>query len=171
MLICARPRPTRHTRTLPNTQIHTQHTHPQVTLLDTLNKRCTFLEAAAARAGAANVSVVWARAEEGGRRPGLRDSFDLATARAVAAAPIICELCLPFVRPGGHLIAAKGAAPQEEAAAAARAVSALGGGGLAIQTVDSWAPEGQRTAVVVRKVGPTPAAYPRPPGTPNKKPL
>jgi 16S rRNA G527 N7-methylase RsmG len=145
----------------------------QVTLLDSLKKRCGFLEAAAARAGAGNVTVVWARAEEGGRRAGLRDAFDLAVARAVAAARVGAELCLPFVRPGGAWVAPKGAAPDGEVAEAAAAVRALAGSGAraVVEFVDSWAPEGQRTALVVRKARPTPAAFPRPAGTPTKKPL
>jgi 16S rRNA (guanine527-N7)-methyltransferase len=145
----------------------------QVTLLDSLKKRCSFLEAAAVRAGASNITVVWARAEEGGRRVGLRDAFDLAVARAVAAARVGAELCLPFVRPDGAWVAAKGAAPWEEVAEAAAAVHALAGRGArcVVEPVDSWAPEGQRTAVVVRKRAPTPAAFPRAPGTPAKKPL
>lgn len=144
----------------------------KVTLLDSLKKRCTFLEAAAARVGASNVSVVWGRAEEGGRQQGLRDAHDLAVARAVADTRVLAELCLPFVRPGGVWVAAKGAAPHAEVAAAKKGIQALGGSGeVEVVGVDSWAPEGQRTAVVVCKRRPTPAAYPRAPGTPSKKPL
>lgn len=144
----------------------------RVTLLDTLKKRCAFLEAAAARAGARNVSVVWARAEEGGRRADLREGFDLSVARAVADTRVLAELCMPFVRPGGRWVAAKGADPGAEVRAAARAVRLLGGGeALQIVGVDSWAPEGQRTALVVEKAARTPDLYPRPPGSPNKKPL
>lgn len=60
---------------------------------------------------------------------------------------------------------------QEEVAAASKALSKLKGSLAAVQLVQSWAPEGQRTAVVVRKTGPTPQLYPRAPGTPSKKPL
>jgi 16S rRNA G527 N7-methylase RsmG len=142
-----------------------------VVLLDSLRKRCDFLERAAAHAGIPNVSVVWARAEDAGRAPAHRDVYDLATARAVAETRVLAELCLPFVRPGGSWLAAKGAGPQAEVAAAARAIKALGGEGARIHLVDSFAPDGQRTAVTVRKAAPTPVRYPRPAGTPSKQPL
>ncbi|KAI8469287.1 MAG: intraflagellar transport protein [Monoraphidium minutum] len=156
---------------LPGMVLAIARPHWRVTLLDSLKKRCAFLEAAAACAGAANVSVVWARAEEGGRRRELRGRYDLAVARAVADTRVLAELCLPFVRRGGYWVAAKGAAPGAEAAAAARAVRLLGGGAVRIELVDSWAPEGQRTAVVVHKERPTPDLYPRLPGAPGRKPL
>jgi 16S rRNA (guanine527-N7)-methyltransferase len=67
--------------------------------------------------------------------------------------------------------AAAAAAAQDEVAAARKALSKLQGRLVAVPRVQSWAPEGQRTAVVVAKTGPTPKDYPRPPGTPGKKPL
>lgn len=60
---------------------------------------------------------------------------------------------------------------QDEVAAASKALSKLRGKLCAVPRVQSWAPEGQRTAVVVRKQQATPPQYPRPPGTPSKKPL
>jgi hypothetical protein len=60
---------------------------------------------------------------------------------------------------------------QAEVAAAGPALSKLGGQLLGVEGVQSWGPEGQRTAVVVAKTRPTPPHYPRPPGTPGKKPL
>lgn len=56
--------------------------------------------------------MVWCRAEEGGQRADLRDTFDLAVARAVAETRVLAELCLPFVRTGGVWIAAKGPDPK-----------------------------------------------------------
>ncbi len=84
----------------------------QVTLLDSLQKRCTFMEHAAAACGLANVSVRWARAEEAGQDPGLREQHQLAVARAVAELRLLAELCLPLVQPGSHWVAAKGPDPQ-----------------------------------------------------------
>jgi 16S rRNA G527 N7-methylase RsmG len=65
------------------------------------------------------VTVVWSRAEDAGRAPGLRDASDLAVARAVAELRVLAELCLPLVRPGGLWVAAKGALPQVSLPAAA----------------------------------------------------
>jgi 16S rRNA (guanine527-N7)-methyltransferase len=62
-------------------------------------------------------------------------------------------------------------ATQEEVAGAANAIAILGGKLLGPERVDSWSPDGQRTAVVVRKVTATAAKYPRAPGMPNKRPL
>ncbi|WIA21622.1 hypothetical protein OEZ85_000804 [Tetradesmus obliquus] len=156
---------------LPGMVLAVARPHWKVTLLDSLRKRCDFLQATADMLGLDNVTVVWARAEEGGRKAELRDAYDLAVARAVAELRVLSELCLPFVRPGGLWVAAKGAHPQEEVAAAKPALAKLGGKLQAVELVESWAPEGQRTAVVVAKTGSTPAKYPRAPGTPSKKPL
>lgn len=84
----------------------------QVTLLDSLQKRCGFMEHVAAAAGLSNVGVVWARAEDAGRDPLLRDAHTLVIARAVAELRLLAELCLPLAAPGGHWVAAKGPAPQ-----------------------------------------------------------
>ena len=142
--------------------------------------------------------MVWSRAEDAARLPTLRDAHDVAVARAVAESRVLAELCLPFVRPGGVFVAAKGAAIEGEVEAAAKAIAALRGKLAAVETVDSFYAAGaavpvgaaaaaggdspaaatasaeaaiRRTAIVIQKVGATPAAYPRPPGTPNKKPL
>lgn len=95
----------------------------------------------------------------------------MAVARAVAELRVLAELCLPLVAPGGLWVAAKGASPEAEVAAAGRALSELRGRLVEVARVESWAPEGQRTAVVVAKQAATPRAYPRSPGTPSKKPL
>jgi 16S rRNA G527 N7-methylase RsmG len=98
--------------------------------------------------------------------------YDLAVARAVAETRVLAELCLPLVRPPlGIWVAAKGAAPDAEVRAAGNALAKVGGRLLGVELVESWAPEGQRTAVVVAKARPTPAKYPRAPGTPGRKPL
>ena len=59
--------------------------------------------------------MVWARAEEAGQKPELRESFDLVVARAVAETRVLAELCLPFVSVGGLWVAAKGPNPQASA--------------------------------------------------------
>ena len=145
----------------------------ELTLLDSLQKRCRFLEEAARELGLQNVDVRWGRAEDLAREPGLRDGFDLVTARAVAEMATLVELCLPFVRPGaGALVAAKGPGPGDEVARAAAAIEALGGAAPKVVPVDSFSGDGQRfTAVVVQKASPTPNKFPRRAGLPNKRPL
>eukprot|EP00798_Chlamydomonas_sp_ICE-L_P011260 gene11260-18886_t len=167
----------------------------KVTLLDSLRKRCDFLKKAVELAGLKNVDVVWCRAEEGGQRPELRHSYDIAVARAVADSAVLAELCLPFVRVGGLWVAAKGPNPDAEVAGAEKAIRQLGGQLVALERVGSFSEDGQRTALVVLKgsrapqqdayqvgdgqrtalvvlkVSPTAAQYPRAPGTPSRKPI
>jgi 16S rRNA (guanine527-N7)-methyltransferase len=98
----------------------------------------------------------------------LRESFDVAVARALAPLPVLAELCLGLVRVGGRLLAQKTEA--EETHSAERAIEIMGGSHIAVHA----SPSGTRrtgTVVVVEKVRPTPDAYPRRPGVPNRKPL
>src|SRR5919201_2992924 len=85
----------------------------QVTLVEANRKKAAFLTHATAVLRLDGVEVVAMRAEEAGRLPRLRDAFDVATARALAPMPVLAELCLPFVRPGGFLLAMKAAADRE----------------------------------------------------------
>lgn len=145
-----------------------------LTLLDSLNKRLIFLEAACETVGVRAVRV-HARAEEAGRRPDLRERFDVATARAVAALPTLCEYALPLVKVGGRLIALKGPEGTAEAAAAATALTQLGGELTEVRRVTLPAvngqPAGERNLVVITKKSKTPAPYPRPSAKIAKNPL
>ena len=144
----------------------------QVTLLDSLQKRLTFLSAVRQELGLSNVTLVHARAEDGGRDPLLRERFDIACARAVASLPVLCELLLPFVRVGGTMMCYKGPAAEEELAASGRASRILGGGGLKVIPVPLVSqPDWQHCLVCAQKNGPTGKAYPRKAGTPGAKPL
>jgi 16S rRNA (guanine527-N7)-methyltransferase len=134
-----------------------------VTLLEADRRKAAFLVHAAATLGVA-VDVVAERAETAGHGA-LRERFDLACCRALASLPVLAELCLPFVRVGGRLLALKA---QVEAAEAA--VSLLGGGTPAVHAAPS-AGRARGRVVEVAKVRPTPPAYPRRPGVPNRRPL
>ena len=146
-----------------------------VTLLDTLQKRTTFLADAAIECGVSNVTTLWSRAEDAGSVGSEhREAYDLVTARAVAELRVLCELCVPMVRVGGAFLAAKNSvnSAREELAAAAAAVAVLGGAPFRTEEVRSVGPDGRlRTAVVSRKATPTPEKYPRRAGMPNKRPL
>ena len=98
----------------------------KLTLLDSLNKRITFLSALCSALGIP-AECVHARAEEGGRMPSLREQFDLATARAVAHLRELSEYCLPFVKVGGLFAALKGPDLEEELSEAKSAIRLLGG--------------------------------------------
>ena len=127
-----------------------------VTLLDSLGKRMSWLEEVLPGLGV-RARCVTARAEEEAAKR--RESFDFAVSRAVARLNILCELCLPYVRPGGWFLAMKGAAAREEVREARKAIATLGG---RLEQVREFPMDGTSHAVVViRKERPTPAAYPR----------
>ena len=137
-------------------------------LIEADQAKAAFLVQACAQLGLTGVEVLARRAEELGHDPRLRESFDLAVARALAPMPVLVELCLPFVRVGGRLLAQK--TDKEEVAAAQHAIELLGG------SLDGMvpAPSNARrsgTVITVTKITPTPAAYPRRPGVPSRKPL
>jgi 16S rRNA (guanine527-N7)-methyltransferase len=140
----------------------------EVTLIEADGKKSAFLIQACARLGLQGVEVVNRRAEEAGHDPRLREAFDVAVARALAPMPTLVELCLPFVRVGGRLLAQKTEA--EDLSAAARAIEAMGGGGAQVLAAPSAARQ-SGTIVIVEKVRPTPSAYSRRAGRPARKPL
>lgn len=139
-------------------------------LVDSLQKRCRFLEEVAAKLQLPNVRVIHGRAEELARLPEQRQQYQVATARAVAALPVLAEYTLPFLRLGGKLVAMKGSQGREELAAAQKALQVLGGGKASVQQYTLQTGE-TRTLLVVMKARPTPKAYPRKPGNIKKNPL
>ena len=141
----------------------------RLTLLDSLNKRIGFLTELSEQIGL-EAECIHGRAEELGRKEGFRGSFDLATARAVAALPMLCEYCLPFVKVGGCFAALKGPDGAEELRGAKSAVAILGGEALLCK--EYTLPNGDaRTLIVIKKSKPTPPKYPRNKGQIDKRPL
>ncbi|MHB8614372.1 MAG: 16S rRNA (guanine(527)-N(7))-methyltransferase RsmG [Candidatus Dormibacteraceae bacterium] len=139
-----------------------------MTLVEADQAKAAFLVRACAALGMRDVEVLARRAEEVGRDPLYRESFDVAVARALAPMPVLAELCLPLVRVGGRLLAQK--TESEDVDGAARAIDVLGG----VLNRVVGAPSAARssgTVVIVDKVLPTPPAYPRRPGVPSRKPL
>ena len=139
-----------------------------VTLIEADQGKAAFLVQASARLGLAGVHVVPSRAEEAGHDGRYREAFDVATARALAPMPVLAELCLPFIRVGGRLVAQK--TEKEDVDAAARALEVLGGSPPQTFAAPSAARRGG-TVVVVSKLRPTPDRYPRRPGLPARRPL
>jgi 16S rRNA (guanine527-N7)-methyltransferase len=143
----------------------------RLTVLESTGKKAAFLEHIVAELGLSGVDVVRGRAEEAGREPGLRESFDAALARAVAELPVLVEYALPLVRVGGVFVAQKGSVVENEVEAARAAIALLGGELAEIQTVEVPGLDAPRRLVVVAKASPTPDKYPRRPGIPAKRPL
>ena len=141
----------------------------QITLLDSLKKRLTFLEAALSTCGLA-AQVIHSRAEDGGRRPDLREQFDLATARAVANLRELSEYCLPYIKPGGMFYALKGGDAAAEIRGAEKAIHLLGG--RLGESISYSLPDGSgRTLVCVKKISQTSTKYPRNAARMAKSPL
>ena len=141
-----------------------------VTLLDSLNKRITFLNDVIEKTGIKNAVAVHSRAEEGGRQEQYREKFDFATARAVAPLNVLSEYCLPYVKKGGSFVALKGPAAEEEIQLAKKAVSLLGGGEIEFFSLE-LADYGARTIIKIKKISQTSAKYPRNSGKIAKQPL
>ena len=128
-----------------------------VTLLDSLAKRMNWLETILPQLGVQNTACITARAEEAVTK--CRESYDFATSRAVARLNMLLELTAPYVKVGGKVLAMKGAAAKEELEEAKNAISKLG---LKLEEVREFPVDGTAHAVIVlRKVSPTPAKYPR----------
>lgn len=140
------------------------------TLIESTGKKCDFLNIAMDKLGFSDVKVLNIRAEDGGRKENLREKFDFAVARAVARLNTLCEYCLPFIKVGGKFIAYKGIA-DEELEESKTAVKILGG---ELEKVENYSlPEdgGKRTVIIIKKIKPTPAKYPRGRGLERKRPL
>ena len=128
----------------------------ELTLLDSLGKRMNWLEATLPKLGI-DATYVTARAEEA--VADRREQYDFATSRAVARLNILLELTAPYVKVGGAVLAMKGAAGREELAECKNAIKQLG---LKLEAVHEFPMDGTNHMVIVlRKVSPTPAKFPR----------
>lgn len=128
----------------------------KVTLLDSLGKRMKWLESCVPALGV-DAKYITARAEEA--VADRRESYDVATSRAVARLNILLELTAPYVKVGGYVVALKGSAAKEELQEAKNAIKKLG---LQLEKVEQYPIDDAMHAVIVlKKVAHTPAAYPR----------
>jgi 16S rRNA (guanine527-N7)-methyltransferase len=143
----------------------------EVTIVDSLNKRISFLNHLANVLKLEKVHFIHDRAETFGVNPSYRESFDLVTARAVARMSVLSELCLPLVKVGGHFVAMKAAHANDELAVGQKAITTLGGKLEKKFTFTLPMEESERNILVIKKEKPTPKKYPRKPGTPGKMPI
>jgi 16S rRNA (guanine527-N7)-methyltransferase len=144
----------------------------EVTLLEPIAKKARFLETAvAATSLGRTVRVVAGRAEDLAGDPFSRSSWDIVTARAVAATADLVELAFPLLKPGGSLIAWKRGDIADELAGAGRAIEALGGGSLGITEVTVAGLAEHRLVTITRATtGSVPEAYPRDPAVRKRRP-
>lgn len=155
----------------PGLPIAIMNPNVRVTLLDSLNKRINFLNAVIAKLDLKNVVTIHSRAEDGARKPELRENFDVATSRAVANMAVLSEFCLPYVKLNGYFVALKGPAIEDEIKEGKKAINTLGGELENIIEVNIEESDLKHNIVEIRKISKCPKAYPRKAGTINKKPI
>ena len=144
-----------------------------ITALDSTEKRIRYVQDTANRLEIPHFRAITARAEEFGHQKDRRESYDVVTARAVAALPALSELCLPLVRVGGTFVAMKARQGEDELAAAQNAIARLGGEVIGIKSIALKAQSecDERLLIEIKKVKPTPSELPRAWGKILKKPL
>ncbi|MDT9026560.1 MULTISPECIES: 16S rRNA (guanine(527)-N(7))-methyltransferase RsmG [Rossellomorea] len=145
--------------------------HLHISIVDSLNKRITFLNHLSDELGLENTNFYHDRAETFGKNKDHREKYDMVTARAVARMSVLSELCLPLVKKGGLFVAMKASNVKEELSNAKKAIGMLGGQTDKMYSFFLPEEESERNIVKIDKVKETPNKYPRKPGTPNKLPL
>lgn len=155
---------------LPGIPIAIACPHIRVTLIDALRKRVDFLNSVIDALGL-NAVAIHARAEEAAKKPEFRDSFDVATARAVAEMNVLSEWLLPFVKSGGRMLALKGPNAAEELERAANALTLLNGSVVTVHDACVPGRDWEHKIVEIRKTAPTSERFPRRVGMAEKKPL
>ncbi|MBE4907912.1 16S rRNA (guanine(527)-N(7))-methyltransferase RsmG [Bacillus luteolus] len=145
--------------------------HLNVSIVDSLQKRITFLNHLAQELNLDSVSFYHDRAETFGQRPDIRESYDIVMARAVARLSVLSELCLPLVKVNGTFIAMKASAAQDELEDSKKAIAVLGGQVSELKHFLLPIENSERNIVLINKIKTTPKKYPRKPGTPNRTPI
>lgn len=139
------------------------------TLVESTGKKCEFLKTAVKELGLDGVTVVNGRAEELAHNSLYREQFDACCARAVARLNTLSEYCLPFIRVGGGFVAYKGDL-DEELQEGKNAIFKLGGKTKEVYRY-TLSNGDKRSLILINKIKPTPAAYPRGQGRERKQPL
>jgi len=145
----------------------------KILAIDSTEKRVEYVKRCAEELGLSGVSARAMRAEDGALTEELRESFDYATARAVANLRVLSELCIPYVKPGGEFLAMKGKNAEFELKEAKSAIAILGGRDAKIELIkisDGEISE-EHPLVIIKKGQKTPKQYPRPYAKISKKPL
>ncbi|ULT57082.1 16S rRNA (guanine(527)-N(7))-methyltransferase RsmG [Neobacillus drentensis] len=155
----------------PSIPLKIVYPHIEVTIVDSLNKRISFLNHLADVLHLENIHFVHDRAETFGVNPAYRESFDVVTARAVARLSVLSEFCIPLAKVGGHFLAMKALHAKEELDAGQKAITTLGGKVEKVHTFTLPMEDSERTILIIKKEKQTPKKYPRKPGTPGKSPI
>ncbi|MCL2719460.1 MAG: 16S rRNA (guanine(527)-N(7))-methyltransferase RsmG [Lachnospiraceae bacterium] len=145
--------------------------HLKITLLDSTNKRISFLEDVIDKLNLSDIKPIHGRAEEFAHQSFFRAQYDLCVSRAVANLSTLSEYCLPFVKLGGLFIAYKGEDIDTEISEAQNSTSLLGG--QLDKQMNFTLPNSNisRSLIGIKKIKETPVKYPRRAGLPGKRPL
>ena len=131
-----------------------------ITLMDSLNKRITFLKEVREQIGIDKTECVHARAEEFGRKEEYREKYDVGVSRAVASLKVLSEYVLPFIKVGGYFISMKAFEIEEEVNEAKEKIKALGGKIEEIKEIEIPNSDAVRKLVIIKKVSKTDKKYP-----------
>jgi 16S rRNA (guanine527-N7)-methyltransferase len=158
---------------LPGIPLAIAQSNLHVTLLESTEKKVRFLKSACAELNLGNLEVLHTRAEELGGRPAYRETFDFASARALATLPVVIEYCAPLVNLGGTILAMKGRLSDGELSQGVLASQELGIEFREVREVnyEEQLPQKQRRIVVLDKARETPDKFPRKAGRAKKRPL
>ena len=154
----------------PGIPLHIAFPEAKMTLLDSLQKRLSFIEGACKASDIPVPCLLHARAEQAARQKEYREQYDVVISRAVANLSTLCEYCLPFVKVGGKLIAYKGPGAEAELATAQGAIEKLGG---KVGEIDCFSLPGgeERNLIYIEKIHSTAPCYPRNAKAIKNKPL
>lgn len=155
----------------PSIPLKIAHPELQVTIVDSLQKRLTFIEHLAEELGLEGVSYVHGRAEDVGQNPAYRGQFDIVTARAVASLNVLAEYCLPLVKIGGQFLALKAQKSDQELEEARAAIRILGAKLIKVTEDQLPVEAADRRYILIQKTKETPNKYPRKAGKPAKNPI
>jgi len=143
----------------------------RLVLLEATARKTKFLQHVADKLGLDNVEIAVGRAEEAAHNSKYREKFDLALSRAVASLPVLVELTLPFCAVGGRFVAQKKGDIEREVEQSQKAITVMGGSLREVRSIELEELDDKRYLVIVDKIKPAPAEYPRRPGMPAKRPI
>lgn len=143
----------------------------KITMLDSLRKRVDFLKLVKDELKIENASSIHGRAEDFGQDKNYRENFDIAVSRAVARLSVLCEYCLPYVKPSGHFIAMKGSSFEQELNDAKNAIKILGAELIDVKKCDLPFSDISHYLIIIKKVKNISTQYPRKAGKITKEPL
>ena len=143
----------------------------KITLLDSLNKRVNFLNEVIKELKLENINAVHARIEEYAKNKQYRETYDIATSRAVANLTTLSEYMLPMVKVNGTAICMKGSDINQEVLKSKNSINILGGELSKIEEFILPKSDYRRNLIMIKKTKQTPKKYPRKPGIPSKEPL